>query len=910
MGRRRRWLLEQAVALTCVVAAIVIAGGLARPRVALANPNEGEGRSILRDGDRPYTVVVGEADASATVQNPANLGYLEGIDGVLDASFTAREAKRRGSGVGVFLGIPLPFDIASLGVGYQWLWPVQLSADGGAGMVDTVLVAADNPFSKLTFALSIPLMRWVSGLSLGVNYSRLFSADNPWADRVNQVDVGASYRINRFFGLGLVARGLNQPRITSSAVGFQEDDVAYRMPVALDPELVLRPTGRDNLELGLGARIETGKPGVVRFVPSDFYVQPRARLLVNVRGVGLFGEGEIYTYNDAVLGGDPRVAARLTAGLALDLEHVGIMAGVNAGAGTPESPLHGGVARVRVMQARQRSALPAAPRQVTRFPLSKYGGDRGMWRLVEQLDALGKRRASVVLLETRGMGLSFAQVEEVREALRRFQAGGGQVVMYLEGGNLKAYFLAAVANRIIAHPERELAIVGMQLRTLYFGEILERLGAKAEFVRIAEYKGAAEIYARTTASDPVARQRMQMLSDVWNHVLRLVARDRGADVATVDGWIDDAPHPPSEALERGIVDELAWPDELDERLEAWLGRKVRIEQASRAPLLDPDLGPRPEVAVLYINGDLATGPSFTIPLLGRRIAGSETLVAAIKKLRKDRNVKAVVVRINSGGGSVAAAEDISRELDLLAEKKPVVMSLSTAAGSGAYYIATAGDYIVADATTITGSIGIFYPKVDISGVLEKFGIGVDIVSLGDNATLRSWFKPYSEAELAEAKRSIQANYETFVDRVARARAMNSEQVADVAGGRVWAGVRAMDVGLVDRYGGLWEAVGRARRMAGMRPDELSVGQYPPRPGLLQQLRTLFGLQVDLPIGAGESTPQSAGSGGRWALSRAPLVTGTPLPAPLRVALSQLPASLWLAETPQAMALSLEQVTIE
>lgn len=912
VGRRPRSLASAIHRpLGCALASILALGVATAPVRASANPNEGEGRSLLRDPDRVYTVVAGEADASATVQNPANLGFLDGIGGIFDASFTAPSSRRRGSGLGAFVGVPLPFDIASLGVGYQWLWPAQQSTVGQAPQVDSVFALADESYSKLTFALALPLMRWVSGLSLGVNYSRLFSSGNPWAVRVNQVDLAGAYRINRFFGLGLVARGLNAPRITSSAVGFSStDDTAVRMPVVLDPEVVLRPTGRDNLEIGLGARIDTAKPPSNRFVPSEFYVQPRARLLVHVRGVRLFGEGELYSYHDGNLG-DDRLAARISTGLELNLGHVGFAGGMNLGAGSPELPAHGGVARVRISQDRYTSALPARPRRVTRIPLSKYGGDRGMWRLIGLIEDLGQRRAGVILIETEGMRLSFAQIEEVREALRRYQSGGGQVVAYLEGGNLKSYFLASAADRRIAHPERELAIVGMQLRSLYYGEILERLGARAEFVRIAEYKGAAEIFARPGSTEPVRAQRDQLLADVWNHVLRMVARDRGQDPLAVDAWIDAAPHPPRQAVQRGIVDDTAWPDELDERLETWLGRKVRIEQPPKTPRHDPDLGPRPEVAVLYIAGDLATGPSFTIPILGRKVAGSDTLVPQIKKLRKDDDVKAVVVRINSGGGSVAAAENITRELDLLAKDKPVVVSFSTAAGSGAYYIATAGDYIVADATTITGSIGIFYPKVDLSGALEKFGIGVEITSLGDMATLRSWFKPYSPEELETAMRSIEANYDTFVERVANARVMTPRQVDDVAGGRVWSGVRAIEVGLVDRYGGLNEAVARARRMASMRPDELSVGEYPKPPGLLQQIRTLFGLQLDLPIGRGDGASIDADLGaGKLALGRSVGSLVGALPAALRIALSELPASFWLAEGPEAMALSPEELTLE
>jgi protease-4 len=301
-----------------------------------------------------------------------------------------------------------------------------------------------------------------------------------------------------------------------------------------------------------------------------------------------------------------------------------------------------------------------------------------------------------------------------------------------------------------------------------------------------------------------------------------------------------------------------------------------------------------QIAVLYIEGDLVDGDSVTIPIIGRKLAGSNTLTKQIEKLRKNPGVRALVVRINSPGGMTSASDAIVRELDLTRAEKPVVISMSNSAASGGYHIATGGQYIVANASTVTGSIGIFYPKVDLSGTLEKFGVGVDSVGFGKRSGLRSWFKPYSEDERAAVQRDIQASYDDFTQRVQTARSMTEEQVDEVARGRVWSGARAIEVGLVDSYGGLREAVMRARSIAGMRPGEGTVVEYPEPPGLVDRIKALFGLELPNPLAM-------AGSSGPWTDVGAG--AGIGLPSPILVVLRHLPASLWLLTEPRPLALA-------
>jgi protease-4 len=258
-------------------------------------------------------------------------------------------------------------------------------------------------------------------------------------------------------------------------------------------------------------------------------------------------------------------------------------------------------------------------------------------------------------------------------------------------------------------------------------------------------------------------------------------------------------------------------------------------------------------------------------------------------------VRAVVVRLETGGGSVTASDAIARELDLVRKEKPVVISMGNACASGGYYIATAGQYMFADAATITGSIGIFYPKVDLSGLLDKLGIGQWQVDFGKRAGLRSWWKPYDADDRDAAYADIRRGYEVFTKRVGKARSMDTEQIDRVARGRVWSGVRALEVGLVDDYGGLREAVLRARAIAGMRADEGDVVLLPEPPGLLENLRNLFNVKIPLPLGG------STTRGGSMDMA---------ILAPIVRVLRHLPVNLWLADGPEPLALMEESIAIE
>jgi len=872
-----------------VAAAAVL---VAAPTPAEANPSEGEARGTTRDADRVYTVVAGEGDGASTVVNPANLGFLNAVNGVLDVAATTPAARRRGSGAGAFVGIPLPFRLAAVGLGFQYLFRPQPS--GGSDQL-----GFDDPYGKVSFALAVPLFRWVRGMSLGASYSRLASTTNFHAN-TNELSLAWAYWPNRFLALGLVGRGLNSPRTGESG--------EVRQPLVVDPEVALRPLGTPALELAVGTRIIPSIPADAVFKAA--FVEPRVRLMSKFRGVGLFAGAERFQFNPVLDNpNDPiatqRTAVRMTAGMELSFGHLSVAAAPTTSAnGRSTFSTDGGAFRVRLSQERY-PTITTSPRRVTRIVMSSYRGDRGMWRLIELMDGIASR-GGTVLIETRGMGLGWAQTEEIREAVLRLRARGGKVAVYMEGGSLRSYFLASAGDYILAHPTTKLGIIGMRIQSFYYGDLLAKLGVRADFVRFAEYKSSPEHYSGNTATAPSANQRLMRVSDAWNHALRLIARERGHQTETIKGWIDQAPLTPSQAEELGVVDGRVYRDELDATLEAWLDRPVRINKPDRRKAHAGDYGPAPHVAVVMLNGDMVEGKSFTIPILGRKLAGSETLTAVIRKLRKDATVRAIVLRCNTGGGSVTAAEAIARELDLARKVKPVVISMSNACASGGYYAATSGQYIFADATTLTGSIGVFQPKLDFSGTRELLGVGMDEYNFGAHAGMWSHFKPYTPAERRAAERKVAHDYSVFSGRVSKARSMTPKQVDGVARGRIWSGVRASEIGLVDQYGGLREAVVRARAIAGMSQAVGEVALYPKPPGPLKNLRALLGFKIPGPL---SETDQGGTMAERVARSPMGALSGGGanvlgyLPLPILAVLRQVPAALWLSEADATMALA-------
>ena len=840
-----------------------------------ARADGGEARSILRDPDRVYHVVAGEADASALVQNPANLGYLQALEGIFDFSLTRSQRARRGDGAGLFLGVPLPWEIAALGIGLQTLWRHE-----DKEVVDPL--RSDATYGKLSLGLGVPLGRWLPGVNLGLGYSRAFSRHNLLADGAQQLDLGFAWRANRFLSLGMAVRGINRAR-----VGVLDN---HRVPVELDPELALRPLGLSALELAVGVRSTFVEDVRIPDIPYAF--QPHGRVLFGYQGFRVFAEVERYArFADGESG--PRPAMRLSAGIRLDFGHLGIAGGpMVTVAGAQESGVDGGTMRLRASKARYEESFVLRSDRAKRLSLGRQSDERSLLGLLRAIEEAERERRSLLLLDLAGMEYDYSQIEEIRAALQRFESGGGQVVAYLRGGSLRHYYLASIADRIYLHPAYNLEATGMVWRSYHLGALLKKLGVEAEFLRAGEHLSGGRWSLEGGTGAKTQALWMEIYTSLWERVIFEIAKARGRAAQQVKAWIDTGPQSPAQCLQDGFVDALVWPDEVETRLAKDWGRRFRFD-TFKGKTKEEHWGPMPQVAVLVVEGELSAGESATIEWLNRRVVGQATILEALEGLREDPNVRAVVLRLDSPGGTLAAAESIHRELQRLDAKKPLVVSIGGRATGGGYMLAATGRAIYADAGSTVGEIGVFLPKLDLSGLLRNLGISVDARKRGRRAEAGRWWRTFEGEERAALQSRLDQSYRRIIEDIAQGRGMSTGEVEALAAGRPWSGERAVAVGLVDRIGGLRDAVSHARRLGSLPRGEHQVVVYPAEPNLLERIRAIFALRLPVPWRGGE---------------RARMLEGASSALPLQgllAGLRSVPASLWRLEEAEAMAIAVE-----
>jgi protease-4 len=388
---------------------------------------------------------------------------------------------------------------------------------------------------------------------------------------------------------------------------------------------------------------------------------------------------------------------------------------------------------------------------------------------------------------------------------------------------------------------------------------LDKIGAKADFEHIAEYKTAPNQLTEKGFT-PAHREMSESLNrDMYEQLVRGIAEGRKKRVEDVRALVDEGPFLPEAAVRAGLVDKLAYEDQLDDLGALSRNATVEGEDYSRSRFRSGGMARGPRVAVIYISGVIAGGDSGFDPLNGE-VVGSRALVEAIRSARSDSAVRAIVLRIDSPGGSSTASDVIWRELVVTRDQKPsrpLVASMSDLAASGGYYLAVAASSVVAQPATLTGSIGIFGGKVVTGGTYEKLGANIESLSIGRNAEMESPLRPFNDSERAKLREELEAFYGQFVAKVAASRKMPVARVEELARGRVWTGLQAKANGLVDALGGLDEAIALAKKRAGISAEtEVEVVNYPPRKSLFELLAQQISgsgqrdMQIDLGIVAG------------------------------------------------------------
>jgi protease-4 len=434
-------------------------------------------------------------------------------------------------------------------------------------------------------------------------------------------------------------------------------------------------------------------------------------------------------------------------------------------------------------------------------------------------------RIGSVIVKIEDVHLDLANAQELRSALAEYKANGKAVIVYMEqAGNLE-YYLASVADRIFMSPTGLLEIKGLAITTRFYTGTMDKLGIKAQIVRTGPYKTFGDAFVDTALTEAARQQIDWLLDDIYAQFVDTIASGRNIPAEEVRELIDNGPYTSQDAYGVGLVDSLLYYDELTENGGPFAAH-LDLTRLYSIPYYNPRWSEPKQIAIVYADGSIVEGQSGTSLLEGRTV-GSSTLSKTLKTVRYNPDIKAVVFRVNSPGGDVFASEEIYRQLVLLRKEKPVIVSMGGVAASGGYYISCPGDEILALPGTITGSIGVVMGKVDLSGFYHKIGLKDVTIKRGRHADIRSADRAATPEEMALIDTMLWEYYGDFVDKVSTWREISPDSVNAIGEGRVWTGHQARDNGLINSYGGIYDAIALARRKANFMPkDKIEVVTYP------------------------------------------------------------------------------------
>ena len=769
---------------------------------------------------------VSDDDSTALVVNPANLGFMPGAELRWTGMFLNENAAATYQGHAFALAFPIPFLSLATGLRLDVVSPPR-------GVAQVLFGDENARYEWLTWGMAF---KPSDSFSLGMSLQRSYSNQRAAHD-LSSWSLGMTSRPSDYFGFAVVGQNLNAP--TTDAGGYV--DRSYNFAVAI------RPARSRALEIGLESQYVSHGGG---------YWVPRATLGVDVPELGrLRGD---FQYSDP---GNEAGRKQWLASASFAVNFNGASGSAEVAGGSLFGDALGSAAQGRAQdnlgievaaKGFRESAAAEAPHFALRLRIEDTPNARGQTALLRKLwdIADSEPTVSAVVLELRTAPAdSMAHVQELRDAVFHLRQAGKRVLCHLEDADSASLYLCSAADRILLNPAGGIRFAGLKSRYMYFAGLLEKLGIRADFVRIGEHKSAPESFMRNGSTEVSRADKIDLLQQIEKNFTMGVATGRHLDATELRARIAKGPFVASEAKVAGLVDGFAFDDQLEDETSALVGYPVRLIDDRRAPRTPDFFGDNPGLAIIYVDGDMVDGRSQTIPLLGTKLVGSYTIAESLKKARENPKVGAVVLRVETGGGSAMAADVIYREIQLTTAVKPVIVSMGSAAASGGYYISAPGTHVFANPLSITGSIGIFYGKADVAELMRRIGVSVEVYKTAPRADAESIFRPFTAEEHTELDRKVAQFYDVFLTRVASGRKLSKAQVDAVGQGRVWTGEQALERHLVDELGGLRQAIDLARKLGHVTTHGPIVELPPPDSTLIGRLLGIEGVKDDSPVSA-------------------------------------------------------------
>lgn len=768
----------------------------------------------------PDRSITTQDDATSLETNPAGLAFIQGAD--LSYGFNVPNEDFRGvipHGHALFLAA----GTGSFGAGFgvQWLHRPELGPE-----------RAD--YRKYTLGAALGSART---FSLGTGLNMYGSRDDERLNDLVTWDLGMQWRASEYIGFGLHARDFS--------ASFLDADRA--LPVRLSAGVALRFwQGR----LVIDHEIE--KIWTVKALT----LSPRL-VLEPLAGLRMFARGTIHA--------DRRVEptnwqlSSIDGGLEINLSGIGLQGAAFFSRLEQDNLKYAGQSYLFRLTSDSRRSLLGSNGRWLRFDInnsiaeqatsSLLGRDtQSFLSLLEDLAAV-REDASVsgVVIQIESNSLGYAQLWELRQHILALQSAGKHTISVISDPSTRGLYLASAAAEIWMPPSAPYFPTGLSAQFINYQQALENIGVEAEFVRIGAYKTAPESYIKSAPSEEALEQTNAYFDALQTELIDAMANRRGLKPTQVAQLLERVPLFGNEAVREHLIDELVYVHEV----EAKLREKYRISSyLERGYNRDenPDLrwGSRPRIAIVYADGAIVEGSSGQTPLTGDILTGSESMIETLERIRQDNSIRAVVLRIDSPGGSAMGSDIIFRKLRQLAQTKPVIASMGNVAASGGYYVAAGADEIFAAPVTITGSIGIFAGKFNIDRLTSKIGVNHSRIEKGDKTGVFNLLRPWTDAEREAISSSINFMYRVFLHQLAQTRPLTAEQIDEVGRGHIWTGVAAQERQLVDQIGGLMDAITRAEELANLKKGEADYVAYP---GARSILGGPFGAQAAKVINA-------------------------------------------------------------